>query len=355
LPHDFGLSVAISPDERWLAITASADRLVHVWDLHASTWPGSATFELPHNHPANVLTFSASGRWLITGSGRETEPYPTGLGEARVWDMNAQDPTRGPLVLAGHEYFVEYLAMSSDERWIAVAGNRGLSVWDLKSDSRPLRHVPSGAPSTPLASLAMSPDSRWLVAGSLDRIARVWELGASGPSTPIELGHPNTPSVLHWIPEGNQLVVCNGDEVWLWEFTTEGPRDQPSLRLRTQVGASRIMSAALSLDGRWLATGSDDRIARIWDLHAEDPAATLIALRAHMSDPGQAVTNLAFAGRWLVTTSEQSTRLWDLSVETLLQRGRRLAAREFSADEIDKYLTRPDLEEPAASAVGPRF
>lgn len=197
----------------------------------------------------------------------------------------------------------------------------------------------------------MSPDSRWLVAGSADGVARVWKLGASSLSpTPIELKHPHVPSGLHWIREG-QLVVATRDEVWLWEFTTEGPRDQPSLRLRAHAGAGPIMGGALSLDGRWLVTGNVDRIARIWDLHAENPAATMVTLRAHMSDPGQSLTDLAIAGRWLVTTSEFSTRLWDLNVETLLQRGRRLAGRTFTAEEIEQYVTLPDVS-PEASKLG---
>jgi len=83
--------------------------------------------------------------------------------------------------------------------------------------------------------LRISPDSRWLVTGSWDNTARLWDLSAKDPTAnPIVLrGH-------HW----------------------------------------SVTAVAISRDNRWVATGSHgDDTVRLWDLSAKDPAANPIVLR----------------------------------------------------------------------------
>ena len=42
-----------------------------------------------------------------------------------------------------------------------------------------------------------------------------------------------------------------------------------------------LSSLAISSDGKWLVTGSEDRTARLWDLAAVDPSRSSIVLRGH--------------------------------------------------------------------------
>ena len=67
---------------------------------------------------------------------------------------------------------------------------------------------------------------------------------------------------------------------------------------------------AFSPDGRWLATGSYDNTARLWNV--ADPAAAPIVLQGHE----QPVIAVAFSpdGRWLATGSYDNTaRLWNVT------------------------------------------
>src|SRR5690606_39855004 len=70
-----------------------------------------------------------------------------------------------------------------------------------------------------------------------------------------------------------------------------------------------VSTLAFSPDGRWLATGSYDSTAWLWDV--QDPTADPVVLRGHEGP----ILALAFSpdGRWLATGSGDATvRLWDV-------------------------------------------
>ena len=134
--------------------------------------------------------------------------------------------------------------------------------------------------------VAISPDGRWLVTGSQDNTARLWDLTAKDPAA--------------------APIILRGHEGW-------------------------IRCLAISPDGRWLVTGGDDRAIRLWDLMAKDPAATPIILRGHEEPIG--CVAISPDGRWLVTGSLDNTaRLWHLRLSDLMDLARYTLGRE-SADE----------------------
>jgi hypothetical protein len=87
-----------------------------------------------------------------------------------------------------------------------------------------------------------------------------------------------------------------------------------------------IECVAISPDGRWLVTGSDERTARLWDLAAKDPAAAPVVLRGH--EQGIACVAISPDGRWLVTGSDDNTaRLWHLRLDDLMDLARSTLGR----------------------------
>ena len=87
--------------------------------------------------------------------------------------------------------------------------------------------------------MAFSPDNRWVVTGSEDSTARLWDLKAADPAA--------------------QPVVLKGHEVRL----------APWPSARTTAGWSPEVT---------------DKTARLWDLKAADPAAQPVVLKGH-EDP----------------------------------------------------------------------
>jgi WD40 repeat protein len=72
-----------------------------------------------------------------------------------------------------------------------------------------------------------------------------------------------------------------------------------------------IGTLAVTPDGRYLATGSDDGSVRLWDLSADDPAAVPKVLAAH--DGGVGALAMGPGGRWLASAgADGAVRLWDL-------------------------------------------
>jgi WD40 repeat protein len=140
--------------------------------------------------------------------------------------------------------------------------------------------------------VAFSPDNRWVVTGSYDTTAQLWDLKAADPAA--------------------QPVVLKGHE---------GP----------------VRAVAFSSDNRWVVTGSADKTARVWDLKAADRTAQPVVLKGH----DDSVRAVAFSpdNRWVVTGSADTTaRLWLLQIEDLLALAHRIAGRNLSKDEWHTYL-----------------
>jgi WD40 repeat protein len=155
--------------------------------------------------------------------------------------------------------------------------------------------------------VAISPDNRWLVTGSEDKTARLWDLSSKDPAA--------------------SPVVLRGHE-------------------------GEVYAVAISPDNRWLVTGSYDKTARLWDLSSKDPAASPVVLRGH-EGPVYAVA-ISPDNRWLVTGSyDKTARLWLLHMKDLIYLARITVGRNFSAEEWKRYFpgepyhkTFPDLPRP---------
>jgi WD40 repeat protein len=108
-----------------------------------------------------------------------------------------------------------------------------------------------------ISCMAFSPDDKFLVSGSWDYTARVWEVESYINQVPLE-DH----SIGSWgfSPTGNKIVSGLGQSVRIWDAKTGDAISAPF-----EGHTSRIISAVLSLDEMLILSVSVDGTLRVWD------------------------------------------------------------------------------------------
>ncbi len=117
-------------------------------------------------------------------------------------------------------------------------------------------------PLPPVTALAFSPDGKTLAVGGY-RAVTLWTL-ATGKPTAVITHLPGPVQSLAFRPDGSQLAVAGGapgssGEVRVFDAKT-WVKVGPTLEGHSDV----VMSIAWNADGKWLATGSQDKTARLW-------------------------------------------------------------------------------------------
>jgi hypothetical protein len=91
--------------------------------------------------------------------------------------LKAADPATQPVVLKGHENFVRAVAVSPDNRWVVTGSDDNTArLWDLKAADPAAQPVVLKGHQGSVRAVAFSPDNRWVVTGSNDGTARLWLL-----------------------------------------------------------------------------------------------------------------------------------------------------------------------------------
>lgn len=314
-------NLAFSTDGRWLA-AGGENATVTLWDLFAPDPSTNSLILRGHEAWDSKPAFSPDGRWLATYEATYSYSRFEDYGHIIwLWDLSAPDPSANPIVLQGHEAWVNNLAFSPDGRWLATGSEDStVLLWDLSgknpaSDSFEMKGHQSEA-----SGLEFSPDGRWFATFDyFDSVVQLWDLNSFNLSNPTFILQGDDHNIFSFIfsPDGHWLATGNrSSNGWLWDLFATDPSTNPLV-----LGGHDGTDVDISPDGKWLATkgnffpdsGIDnDDFVQMWDLSAPDPSANPIVLRGQEG----AITALAFSpdGHWLATGSwDKSVRLWDLS------------------------------------------
>jgi WD40 repeat protein len=286
--------VALSPDGKMYASYDKRTRALQLADLETGKPLGAP---IADQEKINQLCFSPDGQILAAGYADAT---------IRLWDVHSHQPLGPPL--QGHDTGVFSLAFRPDGKVLA-SGSRGNSavifLWDITSGKPPVHSSP--LLSSDVNTLAFSPDGKSLVSGHSDQTIRLWDAASLKP-----LGPP-----LH-------------------------DHDAPVIEL------------ALSPDGLSLASMDSQGKIKLWDVASRQPLCDICEAlgRVAFSVDGQALicwTELYKGNAWRAA----NFKAWQISMEALRQRACRLANRNLSHAEWQRYLsglpyrkTCPDLPTP---------
>lgn len=296
--HDLPvISVAFSPDSRWLA-SGSMDKKIKLWNVTSGRLERTLT---GHNSQIRSIAFSPNGKLLASGSDDKTvklwnvlsgrlqytlPPHPDKIWSvafspdstwfasggkdkiAKTWNVKSK---RLQHLLAGHKNGITSLAFSPDGAWLASASqDRTVKLWNLKSGQ--LQYTLTGHWSE-VWSVAFSPDSMWLASGSQDKTIKIWKV-ASGKLQKTLRGHKGGVASVVFSPDNEWLASGSLDGILkIWDLA-----DDQSQHSLTAGKNNWIWSIAFSPNGKWLASGGSGMVV-IWALKSFDPLKNLPAER----------------------------------------------------------------------------
>ncbi|KIK66916.1 hypothetical protein GYMLUDRAFT_1023890 [Collybiopsis luxurians FD-317 M1] len=219
-------------------------------------------------------------------------------------------PSQETVMWHGKKSSVISIALSPDGKKI-VSGSidNSMQIWDAETGAA--IGSPLQGHTNQVTSVAFSPDGRKIVSGSKDSSLRIWN-GESGAAIGNPLrGHSRDVTSVSFSPDGQKIASGSWDHsVWIWNAETGAAFGSP-LKGHTHY----VTSVAFSLDGKKIVSGSFDKSVRIWD--AESRATIQGPLEGH-TEP---VTSVAFApdGRKIVSGSRDSqVRIWDVEAGVAL-------------------------------------
>ena len=336
--HALAFSPTIAGGYRWLA-SGDEKGTVRLWNLDARQATDPSAEHCASQGDILSIAFSPDGRWLVIGS-----TSVVGLTSAAwFWDLKDNPPAK-PITLPGRRgVSTNALAFHpKDPRWVACGGSDGeILLWNLseiQAKDNPKRL--SGHNRAPITRLQFTPDGARIISAE-DRTAQLWSFDGGNPvSRPVELArHIGGITCLAVSPDAEARWLATGGSDGQVQLCRLDVEPFESRRIPLEGSVSAVLDLAFSDDSRWLAISSEDKHVQVVSVDGSGRAPQAPIL---LGDQDQACTSVIMApdGRLVIGSGPDGTvRVWPLrwqpGLDTL---ARRLAVRNLTAEELDQHF-----------------
>ena len=217
---------------------------------------------------ANAVSYSPDGRIIAAVHSDWT---------VRLWDVSTGKPAS---TLRGHTAEIHAVEYSPDGKRIASASaDKTIRIWDphAATDSESLIAILPYRDT--VRSIAFSPDSRMLAGGSDDGIIQVWNADTGDRIYEFN-DHTDSVQAVHFSRNRTELVSASLDRTAiLWSLVGEGGKLHPPIQHEVPVYAVKF-----SPDGNSFATGTADKLIRLWDTNTAKHNLTLVGHKDSVPD-----------------------------------------------------------------------
>ncbi len=346
-------SVEVSPDGAWIAAIDRQE--VVVWATN--TPERRATLALPEAD-RSTLVFSDGGERLASASR---------WGDVHIWELAAIEPRHH---LTAGDAVIHEIAAAAGTMVTTLANDE--VVWWQTDRTTPLHQLSHPQSVVPAVSddgrigvvgidsgdvlvgtrdgtttwlkghsgvvwnFDFSPDNKWLISGSEDASARVWNLETQEAQYILN-GHQSPLSNVSLGPRGHRAATVGDDgSLRLWVLGDNPTPVATELHPPNPLGIART---SFSPDGRWLLAHSHGTTAYLWDLSSRrpEPLAHTGVLTQACWDP---------QARWFATaTRDGVVRLWDPQTRDVLAEHRHPRA-------VEQLRCAPDGKHFATTSAG---
>lgn len=234
-------SATFAPDGK--LISAGEDGQVVAWNSDSSQF----RHELSTHHPIRDATFAAGGRYLVgAGLGLHLVDAETGetvstLRDPAIWWTQ--------VVTANDRNVMAACSKNGDVEFLDVTRNTPLRSWQYAQDGEATLDI------------ALDPSRRYIAINCwISPADTIVVLDTATGRVISEIPALGTMSMA-FSPREPLLVFGSQNDVFGWDTRAE------RIVFRWKGHRSTIRSMTFSLDGRWLATASNDRSVRIWDMN----------------------------------------------------------------------------------------
>jgi WD40 repeat protein len=243
-------------------LSAETQSAIRAWIDSGAAWEPKVFDELPNTKPIALGQMPSSYQPVLALALSPDEKH---LAVARANELDVYDlskPER-PLdqKLTGHTEAIQSVAWSADGKWLASGGFRSLKVWDA-TEWREVKSLSSSLVGN-ITALAMANDNATLfasdgepgVSGFIHKIAFL-----EGKIINSWKAHDDSIYALRLTPDGKGLASGSADKLArLWN-TPDG-----KLITTYEGHTNHILGIAFSADASQLATAGADKELKIWD------------------------------------------------------------------------------------------